>query len=191
MESRNEAERDWNVATIIDGLARGGKYFYIDDNGDRHEIYKAANGEITADGQVDMNGKKQAYHNQGDIVMASIFKKEIFEKIKRVETIKTLPYRDEEVYEKMNVMAEYIHKKIAEKQKQGMQFDEAWDVVTEEMAMDIIANQKFIPHLSNVKSENTLLDTLRSDVNVEPTEFEVAMVEGNKRSITTPEVPGE
>ena len=30
MQSKNEVERDWNAGTVIDGLARGGKYFYVD-----------------------------------------------------------------------------------------------------------------------------------------------------------------
>lgn len=120
--------------------------------------------------------------------MASVFKKEIFEKLQRLESLKVLDERDEKIYEKMSKMADNIHQKIEEKQRQWVSFEQAWETVTEELAMDIICRKNSVP---TQEDKNKFLKQLQQQVETDPTVYVEPKTASDEPTLNIPEAPGE
>ena len=92
----------------------------------------------------------------------------------------------------MNKMADHIHKNIEEKQKQGMEFSAAWESVTEELAMDIIAGRNAVEAPSESATfQNKFLADLQKEVYTEPAAAELQIEDESPKTITASTAPGE
>ena len=89
----------------------------------------------------------------------------------------------------MSKMAENIHQKIEEKQRQGVSFEQAWEIVTEELAMDIICRKNSAP--TQEDNKNKFIEQLQAQVETDPTVYVEPKTASDEPTLNIPEVPGE